>query len=131
MPGIAFTIPGAHQVNAREQHAIDVEQRLHAARPFLVEELPLRLRKAEVMMRRDAGAFQCPLSDELLFFGIFQNHPLGLSIQLAAHGFGAFVDEALDLMGRTVEGCRAISPGEGWTGFKPTACSNLSRRNAD
>jgi hypothetical protein len=38
-------------VNAREQHAIDVEQRLHSARRFLQEQLPLRLREAEVVMR--------------------------------------------------------------------------------
>ena len=37
-------------MNAREQHAIDVEQRLHPARQFLQEQLPLRLRKAEVVM---------------------------------------------------------------------------------
>src|SRR2546430_657197 len=57
----------------------------------------------------DAGGFQRPLSDELPLFGIFQNHPPGLSIQLAAHGFGAFVDEALELMGRTVEGVGLFS----------------------
>src|SRR5258706_16232635 len=54
-------------------------------------------------------AFQRLLSDELLLFGIFQNHPLGLSMQLAAHGFGAFVDEALHLMGRPVEGVGPFS----------------------
>src|SRR5881392_1043773 len=35
------------------------------------------------------------------FFGPFQNHPPGLSIQLTAHGCSALVDEALELMGRT------------------------------
>ena len=61
-------------------------------------------------MQVKLGAFQRSLSDELLFLGIFQNHPPGLSIQLAAHGFGALVDEALDLMGRTVE---AVGPFSG------------------
>src|ERR1043166_2227691 len=41
--------------------------------------------------------------------GISQNHSTGRSIQLAAHGFGAFVNEALELMGRTVEGVMPFS----------------------
>src|SRR5437867_12680060 len=41
----------AHQVNAGEQDAIDVEQRLHSAWTLLVEQLPLGLREAEVVMR--------------------------------------------------------------------------------
>src|SRR5262245_4326560 len=51
LPQVRVDYAGAHQVNAREQHAIDVEQRPHAPRSFLVEELPLRLRKAKVVMR--------------------------------------------------------------------------------
>src|SRR5438105_4764806 len=43
------------------------------------------------------------------FFGPFQNHPPGLSIQLTAHGCSALVDEALELMGRTVEGVGPFS----------------------
>jgi ABC-type uncharacterized transport system ATPase subunit len=42
---------GVHQVNAGEQNAINVEQRLHPAWAFLVEQFPLRLREAEVVMR--------------------------------------------------------------------------------
>jgi hypothetical protein len=46
---------------------------------------------------------------ELFSLGIFQNHSPGLSIQLAAHGFGAFVDEALHVMGRAVKGAAHLS----------------------
>src|SRR5687767_6898311 len=55
---------------------------LVAARKCLIEELPLRLSKAEIVMQVMPAAFQRPLSDELPILGIFQNHPFGLSIQL-------------------------------------------------
>ena len=46
---------GPHQVDAREQHAIDIEQRLHPPRWWLLarafeEELPLRLGEPEVVV---------------------------------------------------------------------------------
>ena len=37
-----------HQVNAREQHAIDVAQRLDSSQALLLEQLPLRLGEAEI-----------------------------------------------------------------------------------
>src|SRR5207244_12581895 len=39
-----------HQVDAGEQYAEDVEQRLDAARALLLKQLPLGLRKAEVVV---------------------------------------------------------------------------------
>ena len=48
---VRLDLAGAHQVDAGEQHAIDVEQRLHPARRFLQEQLPLRLGEPEVVMR--------------------------------------------------------------------------------
>ena len=54
-------LAAAHQVDAGQQDALNVEQRLDAARPFLVEQPPLRLGKAQVMMAmiaRDAAGRQ-------------------------------------------------------------------------
>ena len=42
---------GAHEVNAGEEDAVNVEQGFDAAGSLFVEELPLRLGKAEVVMR--------------------------------------------------------------------------------
>src|SRR5437879_2429500 len=55
---VGFDLAGLHQMDAREQDAINVEKRLHTAGIFLLEEIPLRLRKAEVMVgvvASDAG----------------------------------------------------------------------------
>ena len=46
----AWMIKAWRDLNAREQHAIGVEQRLHAPRPFFLEKLPLRLCETEVVM---------------------------------------------------------------------------------
>jgi len=41
---------GLHQVNAGQQHAVHIQQRLDPRRAFLGEELPLGFREAEVMV---------------------------------------------------------------------------------
>src|SRR5262245_51879582 len=55
---ISFDGAAAHQMNAREQDAIDVKQRFDAARALLIEESPLRLGETEIVMAvmsSDAG----------------------------------------------------------------------------
>src|SRR5262247_2431184 len=47
---VRFDGAAAHQMNAREQDAIDVKQRFDAARALLVEESPLRLGETEIVM---------------------------------------------------------------------------------
>ena len=47
---IRFDGAAAHQMNAREQDAIDVKQRFNAARALLVKESPLRLGETEIVM---------------------------------------------------------------------------------
>src|ERR1035437_3060162 len=42
-------------MDAREQDAVEVKQRFHAARRFLFQEFPLRLGEAEIMMAVEFG----------------------------------------------------------------------------
>ena len=48
---VRLDLAGPHEVDPREEHAVDVEERLHAPGPLLLEKPPLRLREAEVMVR--------------------------------------------------------------------------------
>src|SRR5262249_5954543 len=47
---ISFDGAAAHQMNACEQDAIDVQQRFDAARALLVKKSPLRLCETEIVM---------------------------------------------------------------------------------
>src|SRR4051794_8559175 len=47
---VGLDLARAQEVNACEQDAVDVEQRLYARRTLLLEELPLRLGEATVVM---------------------------------------------------------------------------------
>jgi hypothetical protein len=56
---VRLDLAGAHQVDACQEHAVDVEQRLDPARALLLEQLPLRLGEAAVVVAvvaRDAAA---------------------------------------------------------------------------
>ena len=50
-----FDLSAAHQMNARQQHPIYIQQRLHPSGPLFLEQLPLRLRKTEIVMRMVFG----------------------------------------------------------------------------
>src|SRR5262245_10694293 len=63
---VRFDFADAHQMNAREQDAIDVKQRFDAARAFLVKEIPLRLGETEIMMAMMSG--NTGLRNRLQFF---------------------------------------------------------------
>lgn len=52
---VGFDLTGAHEVDAGQQYAIDVEQGFDAAGGFFVEELPLGFGKAEIVMGVVAG----------------------------------------------------------------------------
>ena len=47
---ICFDLACSHQVNAGQQYAIDVQQRLDPSRLLLLEQTPLRLKEALIVM---------------------------------------------------------------------------------
>jgi hypothetical protein len=52
---IDFHQPGAHEVDAGEENAVNVEQWFHAARALFSEQFPLGFGEAKIMMRMVLG----------------------------------------------------------------------------
>jgi hypothetical protein len=71
---ICFHYARPHQVYSRQQHAKDIQQGLHPRRVLFLEEPPLILGKAEIMMRVMAGDAALPDSFQLFVLRCRMHH---------------------------------------------------------
>src|SRR5262245_47268954 len=66
---VGLDLAGAHEVDAGEEDAVDVEKRLYVGRGFFLEELPLRGGEAQIVVGVVAGDAARSDGSELFVLG--------------------------------------------------------------